>query len=329
MNPLHRRDVLGLATGLAAFPLCARAQTVGKVWRIGFLSGRARPASFEGDAHGAFLQGMRDVGYREGTDFLMEWRFAGGRFDRLPELASELVRANVDIIVSSPAIATRAARDATTRIPVVFAYVSNPVASGLVASLAKPGGNVTGLAVQQSDIGTKQVQLLAEAAPRLRQVAILANPANEGSAVLLKSAQEAVEKFGLQPAVLAAPDTNAIERAVDGLASDVALLGLPDPFFASERHRIARLAVAARIPSIFGEPDYVRAGGLMSYGDPLAKFIQRTAYYVDRIIKGARPADLPVEQPTQFHLAINLQTAKAISLAVPTALLVAANEVIE
>ena len=156
---MRRRDLLALsAIALLAGP--AGSQTIRRVWRIGFLSGRARPATFEGDAHGAFLEGMRDLGRREGVDFVMEWRFAGGDFRRLPELAAELVRAKVDIIVTSPAIASRAARDATATIPVVFAYVSNPVASGLVQSLAKPGGNVTGLAVQQSDISPKQVELL-------------------------------------------------------------------------------------------------------------------------------------------------------------------------
>ena len=285
----HRRDFLKVAACAVLAAGSARAQAPRKLWRIGFLSGRARPETFEGDAHGAFLEGMRELGYREGVDFMVEWRFAAGQFDRLPELAAELVRANVDVIVSSPAIATRAARDATKAIPVIFAYVSNPVASGFVGSLARPGGNVTGLAVQQSDIGTKQLQLLTDAAPRITKIAVLANPTNEGSAVLLKSVHEAIERTGLRSVPLSAPNAEAIERGISSLigVSDIALIGLPDPFFASQRHHIGQLAIAARIPSIFGEPDYERAGGLMSYGDPLAKFIRRTAYYVDRIIRGA------------------------------------------
>jgi putative ABC transport system substrate-binding protein len=261
----------------------------------------------------------------------MEWRFAGGDFGRLPDLARELVRANVDVIVTSPAIASRAAADATATIPVVFAYVSNPVASGLVQSLAKPGANVTGLAVQQSDISPKQVELLAQAAPRVSRIAVLANPTNEGSAVLRTSVHEAVEKAGLTVVPLPAASVDEIERAIGALKgrSDTALIGLPDPFFAAERQRIAHAAIEAGVPSMFGEPDYAHAGGLMSYGDPLAKFIGRTAYYVDRILKGANPAELPVEQPTQFHFAINLRTAKALGLDISPVLLVLASEVIE
>jgi len=327
---MRRRDLLALsATALLAGP--ARAQTMRRVWRIGFLSGRARPVSLEGDAHGAFLEGMRDLGYREGVDFVTEWRFAGGDFGRLPALAAELVRANVDVIVTSPAIASRAARDATATVPVVFAYVSNPVASGLVQSLAKPGGNVTGLAVQQSDISPKQVELLVRAAPHIKRIAVLSNPMNEGSAVLRKSVNDAVESARLMVVALEATSAVEIDREIGRLngEADIGLIGLPDPFFASERQRIAEVARQARVPTIFGEPDYTRAGGLMSYGDPLAKFIRRTAYYVDRILKGAAPADLPVEQPTQFHFAVNLSTARTLALDLPASLLVTADEVID
>lgn len=326
---MRRRHVLALPvlTLLGG----VRAQAVTRAWRVGFLSGRARPSSFEGDAHGAFLEGMRELGYAEGREFVMEWRFAAGDFSRLPELATELVRAGVDVIVTSPAIATRAARDATRTIPVVFAYVSNPVASGLVESLANPGGNVTGLAVQQSDISPKQVELLAQAAPHVTRIAVLANPDNQGSAVLRNSVHEAVEKAGLVVISLPATNTTEIDRRIAGAngASDTALISLPDPFFASQRQSIAAFAIQARMPSMFGEPDYTRAGGLMSYGDPLAKFIRRTAYYVDRIMRGASAHELPVEQPTRFHFAVNLSTAKALALDLPPPLLVLADEAIE
>ena len=302
-----------------------------KVWRIGFLSGRMKPEALGRDAHGAFLDGMRQLGYTENQDFIVDWRFAEGDFARLPALATELVQSNVDIIVTSPAIATRAARQATSSIPIIFAYVSDPVASGLVVSLAKPGGNVTGLAVQQTDVTPKQLQLLKQMLPNLLRVAVLSNPANTGSAVLVKRVHAEIEQASMTPEALTAGSPSEIEQVFAGLSPRKidAVMVLPDPFFASQRHQLARIAIEHRLPTIFGDPDYVEAGGLISYGDRLASFIRQTTYYVDQIIKGAKPADLPVQQPTRFELAVNLKTARELGLKVPEMVLVIADQVIE
>ncbi len=328
---MKRRAFITLLGGAAAaWPLAARAQQR-KLWHVGFLSGRARPQSIEGDAHGAFLQGMRALGYEEGRDFVVEWRFAGGDFQRLPALAAELIALKADVLVTSPAIATRAAQQATSTIPIVFAYVSDPVASGLVKSLAQPGGNVTGLAVQQTDVAPKQLQLLKQTLPRFARVAVLSNPSNAGSAVLVRSVHAAVEHTGLGLVPLTATTLPEIRTAIADLKTQNAdaLMSLPDPFFASQRRQIAEIAIEHRMPTMFGDPDYVEAGGLMSYGDRLASFIRQTAYYVDQIFKGTKPADLPVQQPIKFELVINLKTAKAIGVEIPAILQAVADQVIE
>jgi putative ABC transport system substrate-binding protein len=327
----RRQFIAGLGGAIAAAATPVRAQQAGKIRRIGFLSGRARPESFETDAHGAFLQGMRDFGYAEGKDFAMEWRFAAGAFDRLPALAAELVSSNVDVIVSSPAAASVAAKNATSAIPVVFVYVSNPVALGLVSSLARPGGNVTGLSVQLTDAAAKWLQLLSDAVPGLTRVAVVCNPSNAGSATLVSSVHAAVEQAGLVLLPLNATTPAQLQDAFttmrDGKAGGVIVL--PDPFFASQKASIARLALEHRLPSVFGDPDFVEAGGLMSYGDPLGSFMKRAAYYADQIFKGVKPADLPVQQPTKFELAVNLKTAALLGLKVPATIVAVADRVIE
>jgi putative ABC transport system substrate-binding protein len=327
----RRQFIAGFAGTIVATLGAARAQQTGKIRRVGFLSGRARPESFETDAHGAFLSGMRDFGYVEGRDFAMEWRFAAGQFDRLPALAAELVSSNVDVIVSSPAAASVAAKNATPVIPIIFVYVSNPVALGLVASLARPGGNVTGLSVQLTDAAPKWLQLLSEAVPGLTRVAVVANPANAGSVALVKSVHAALEqtRIALWPINASTP-----QELEDGFAATRngtigGVLVLPDPFFASQKGRIAGLALKHQMPSMFADPDFVEAGGLMSYGDPLGNFMKRAAYYVDQVFKGAKLPDLPVQQPTGFEFAVNLKTAALLGLKLPPTLIAVADRVIE
>jgi putative tryptophan/tyrosine transport system substrate-binding protein len=326
---MRRRDFIGVLGGVAAWPVAPYAQ--GKVWRIGFLSGRSKPNTLDRDPHGALLEGMRQLGYTENKDYAMEWRFAAGDFTRLPALAADLVQSKVDVIVTSPAIATRAAQQATSTIPIVFAYVSDPVASGLVASLPRPGGNITGLAVQQTDIAPKQLQLLKQILPQLSRVAVLSNPTNAGSAVLVRRVHAAVEQASMTLLSVTASTTSAIEAEFAEVSRQKAdaLISLPDPFFASQRELIARIAVSHQVPAMFGDPDYVEAGGFISYGDRLASFIRQTAYYVDQIIKGAKAADLPVQQPTKFELAVNLKAAQALGLKVPDIMLAIADQVIE
>lgn len=329
---MKRREFFAILGGsVVAASRRAHAQQAAKIRRVGFLSGRARPESFATDAHGAFLQGMRDFGHIEDRDFAMEWRFAAGHFDRLPDLAADLVRSNVDVIVSSPAAASIAAKNATSTIPIVFVYVSNPVAAGLIASLARPGGNVTGLSVQLTDVAPKWLQLLSEAAPGMTRVAVVANPSNAGSAALVKSVHTAVEQARIALSPVNASSSQELEDGFAIMKKDHVggVVVLPDPFFASQRSRIAGLALEHRLPSMFGDPDFVEAGGLMSYGDPLANFMKRAAYYVDQVFKGVKPHDLPVQQPTKFELAVNLKTAALLGLKIPVPLIAVADRVIE
>lgn len=327
---MKRRAFLASTGAVAIWPSAAAAQ-LAKPWRVGFLSGRDRPASIESDAHGAFLKGMRDLGHVEGTDYAMEWRFASGDFSRLHALAAELVEAKADIIVTSPAQATRAAQDATRTIPIVFAYVSNPVASGFVASLARPGANITGLSVQLTDAAPKQIELLQEVVPGLSRVAVLSNPANAGSALLADTIRAAVEQAGLILIRVTAsnPQETEVAIAAAGQQRAGAMIAVADPFFASQRHRIAELALAHSLPTMFADPDYVSAGGLLSYGEPFAGFMHRAAYYVDRIMRGTKPADLPVEQPRKFGLTVSLKSANKLGLTIPVSVLARADEVIE
>jgi putative ABC transport system substrate-binding protein len=309
----------------------AHAQQADKIRRVGFFSGRPQPASIENDAHGAFVQGLRELGYTEGRDFVIEWRFAAGKFERLPEMAAELVKSNVNVIVSSPAAASIAAKQATSTIPVVFVYVSNPVASGLVVSLSHPGRNVTGLSVQLTDAAPKWLQLLSEVVPGLRKIAVVANPANPGSAALVESVRVAMSGAGIAPSPVNASTPQELDDgfAVAASAGIGGVLVLPDPFFASQRTRIAELALKHRIPSMFGDPDFVEAGGLMSYGDPLRNFMKRAAFYVDQIFKGKKPSELPVQQPTTFEMAVNLRTAALLGLTIPPTVVAVADRVLE
>jgi putative tryptophan/tyrosine transport system substrate-binding protein len=325
---VRRREFITLLGGAAvAWPLAARAQQTLKATRIGYLAFRS-PLSVDD----AFFQGLRDFGWVEGQNIFVERRFAVGNVDRLKDSATELVRLKVDIIVAAASAATQAAKDATSSIPIVFANAGDPVGQGFVQSLPHPGGNITGVAFDASpDITAKQAQLLIEVVPKASRLAVLWNP---HSAFLhsywsvVKSAASAL-RVNLQS--LEVHDSNEFEHAFDSMTREHAdgLLVLSDTFTTFYRARLAELAAKHRLPAIYGHDQYTKAGGLMSYGPLLSDAYGRAAAFVDKILKGTKPADLPVEQPTKFELIINLKTAKALGLEIPPTLLARANEVIE
>ena len=334
-EPLHhplgrRRFMAALAGGFSATPLAAKAQQAGKVYRIGYLSsGGSSPAA---SLLTAFRQGLRELGWVEGQNIVIDYRSAEGRFDRLPDLAAELVRLEVDVIAASPAPATRAAKNATTTIPIVFLGVSDPVGQGLIASLRRPGGNITGVTYGVgSNIFGKDLELLKEVVPKVRQVALLYNPTNPGHQLILDEVKGAARSLGLQLQLLEARGPGEFDAVFSAIARERAgaLFVAQDPAFIPRRARLADLAVKNRLPSIFTQREDAEAGALMSYGPSLSDLWRRGATYVDKILKGAKPADLPVEQPTKFELVINLKTAKALGLTIPPSLLARADQVIE
>jgi ABC-type uncharacterized transport system substrate-binding protein len=302
-----------------------------KVRRIGFLAGGSRPVTVNSNPYGAFPRGMRELGYVEGRDFIMEWRFAEGRFELFPDLAAELVRLNVDVIVLGTPVAVRPVQQATKTIPIVMATSTDPVGSGYAASLAHPGGNTTGLASSQDDIAPKQIELLAMLVPGLSRIGFLINPASSFHHLVLKIAEGAAQRAGavLVPAQVQNPQdlVTAFAMLTNEGVGAVMLSG--DPLFLSQRQRIAEIALKSRLPTIFTQREYVEVGGLMSYGESLADFYRRAAFYVDKIFKGAKPADLPIQQPTKFYTAINRKTAEALALTIPLQLFVLSDEVIE
>ncbi len=328
---MRRRDFITALGGAAAWPLAAPAQQPGKVWRIGILSGLSRPDSIASSTWGGLLQGMRQLGYVEGMHFVVEYRFADGKYERLPQLAAELVQIKPDVIVVGTSNGIRAVQEATSVIPIVMGYSIDPVGSGLVASLARPGGNTTGLASAQEDIVSKHVELIAMAVPGLSRMAILANPGARNHLPMLEAAKSAAGKAGVALVPIAAGTPQDVERAFGTMTNEgiKAAVFLPDSFFLLSRRRIAELAIRDRLPSIFAQRDYVEVGGLMSYGESFQDFFRRAATFVDKIFKGAKPADLPIEQPTRFFLVLNLKTAKALGLDLPPTLLARADEVIE
>ena len=330
---MKRREFITLLGGAAAaWPLAARAQQPGTFRRIGFLYGSI-PLTQLGseDLSRAFIQGMLELGYLEGKDFVVEWRSAAGQYERLADLAAELARLKVDVIVTGSAAAVRPAQQATTTIPIVMAYSTDPVGNGFVASLARPGGNTTGLAGSSDDSAPKQLELLTTVMPRLSRVAILTNPHNPNSAAVIKSAQSAAEKVGLVVVPVEARSLEEIEDAFAAIAKQsiaAVVVGLDAAFFV-HRQQLAQLALDNRLASMFPVRDYAAAGGLMSYGESLQDFYHRAASFVDKIFKGAKPSDLPIEQPTRFKLVINRKTADALGLTIPPQLYIFADEVIE
>jgi putative ABC transport system substrate-binding protein len=320
---------LAVLVALAA-PLAADAQGAGpgKTARIGRLS----PLSADQDAPNlaAFRRGLRDLGWVEGRDFAIEARFAGGKPDRLPQLAAELVRQRVDLILVGSNQGALAASRATSAIPIVMVTTGDPVEGGLVASLARPGGNLTGVTALGWVLSAKRLELLKETVPGVTRVAVLANPTSPYTATFLAEREAAARTLGIELPVLQARDPAAVEQAFAAMASERpgALLVLADVMFIDHRRRIVELAARHRLPAVYPEREFVGAGGLMFYGASLADMYRRAAAYADRILKGAKPADLPIEQPTKLELVINLKTANALGLAIPPEVLARADQVV-
>jgi len=325
---MHRRRFIGLfASGLAV----ARsfAAQPGKVYRIGYLGGTpptAEPRLWEG-----FFEGLRDLGYVDGQNFHFEGRYYGDRIERLPALAAELVQLKVDVIVAGGPPAPEAAQRATTTIPIIVAYHPDPVGSGLAASLARPGGNVTGMSVLTPELVGKQLQLLKEVIPGMSRVAVLSNPTVPTNALLLKEAEVAAPVMNVQLQVLEVRAPGDFDSAFLAMMKDRpgALIVLGSSMFFAERTRIVALAAQSRLPSMYLLKQYVEAGGLMAYGASNRESFRRAATYVDKVLKGAKPGDLPIEQPAKFELVINLKAAKALGLTIPQSLLLRADEVIQ
>jgi ABC-type uncharacterized transport system substrate-binding protein len=318
-----------VAMMLLVVGVTAQAQQPKKVPRLGFLIGSS-PAAIAARIE-AFRQGLRDLGYVEGKNIVIEWRYAEGKLDRLPALAAELVRLKIDIIGTGSPATTRAAKEATVTIPIVMAQDTDPVANGFVASLARPGGNITGLSTLAPELSGKQLELLKETVPRLSRMAVLGNSTLPGNAQALKEMELAAGAFKVQLQYVDVLDLKDIEtafRAVSKGHAD-AVLVLGNPIFLSQRIQITDLAVKSRLPAIYERPEYVDDGGLMTYGVNINELYRRAATYVDKILKGAKPADLPVEQPKKFELIMNLKAAKQIGLTIPPNVLRRADKVIK
>ena len=311
--------------GLFAPPLSAEAQQVGKVYRIGIL------ANVSGGIWGPFIEGLRDLGYVEGQNITIERRSSEGKYERLSDLAAELVRLQVDVIVAPANENVVAAKQATRTIPIVMAGSGDPVGSGLVASLARPGGNVTGLSISAPGLAGKQLQLLKEIVPRVSKVAVLSNPTNRAVHSLLEEAKIAAQSLGVQLQILEARGPDEFQGAFAAMARERAgaLLVFSDGMLLLHRTRIADFAAKGRLPAMYGRSEFVDAGGLMSYAPSLGDNLRRAASYVDKILKGAKPADLPVEQPTKFDLVLNLKTAKTLGLTIPPSIFLQAYQVVE
>jgi putative ABC transport system substrate-binding protein len=326
----RRRFLQAVSVSLLAAPLAADAQQAGTVPRIGYLgvtSASDRPPLLD-----AFRQGLRELGWVEGQNIVIDYRYAEGRVDRLPDLAADLVRLKVDLIVSVGTQGVTAARNATETIPIVMIGVRDPVGTGLIASLARPGGNVTGVSGYAGlEIVAKQLALLKETVPEIRRVAVLSNPANAYHQLAIREVTVAARSLGVQLQLLEARGPKEFDGAFAAMAKERvgALLVVSDSIFNAHRTRLADLAARSRLPAAYGIRESVEAGGLMSYGPSFLEFYRRSAGYVDKILKGARPADLPVEQPTKFELVINLKTARALGLTMPPSLLRQADQVIE
>jgi putative ABC transport system substrate-binding protein len=317
-----------LATFLLATVSPAQAQQAGKIPRIGYLT--ASTAAGNAYRFEAFRQGLRELGYVEGKNIVIESRFAEGKLDRLPALAAELVRLKVDIIITGGAASTRAAKEATTTIPIVMANDADPVGSGFVASLARPGGNITGLATLTPELSGKRLELLKEIVPRLSRVAVFGTSTQPGNAQSLKEIELAAGAFGVKLQYLDVLSPKDIETAFRAASKGRAgaVLVLQTPVFNSQRTQVVELAVKSRLPAIYNNAAFVEDGGLMTYGVSATDLFRRAATFVDKILKGRTPADLPVEQPMKFEFIINLKAAKQIGLTIPPNVLVRANRVI-
>jgi putative tryptophan/tyrosine transport system substrate-binding protein len=327
---MRRRDFLGVAGAAAAgWPLSAHAQSRQNIPRVGYLFSFTQA---EGDQlWQACRRGLQELGYVEGQNIVLEPRLAEGVHERLPKLAAELVQLKVNVIVAAATPASRAAKAATSTIPIVFVAVGDPVTVKLIASLARPGGNVTGLSLLTSDVSGKRLSLLVETVRKSSRVGILMNPDNPISAVFFEETKLAARQLGIELQQLHARDPRQIAQALSDAAEKRfdAIVVFDDPVLWSHRAQIVGLTAAAKIPAMYGYRDFVDGGGLMSYGPDRSDQYRRTAIYVDKILKGAKPSDLPVEQPTKFELIVNRKAARALGVELPTSVLLAANEVIE
>jgi putative ABC transport system substrate-binding protein len=327
-DQLTRRAFITLLGGATAWPLAARAQQAAKVARIGHLD--LGPASARASRIEALRAGLRDLGYVEGKNIVIEFRWAE-RVEQLPELAAELVRMNVDIIFAPSSTMVEPARQATKTIPIVFANHADPIGSGHVASLPRPGGNITGLSMLLTDLVAKELEILAQAIPHATRIGVLWNPTTPSHQLALPAVETAGEKLGVRLVVVPARTADDFEGAFSTMsqAGVAGLLVVASPLFTIQRAPLAELALKHRLPEMVGTREEAEAGGLMSYGADLNDLVRRAALYIDKILKGEKPADLPVEQASKYQLVINLKTAKALGLEVPPTLLARADEVIE
>ena len=324
----RRKFITLLGGAAAAWPLAARAQQAGRLPTIGVLGG-ATPSA-ESQRVAALVQRLQDLGWIEGRTIAIEYRWAEGRSARLAEIAAELVRLRVDVIFATGTAPALAAKQATSVIPIVFPFAGDPIGSGLVTSLARPGGNITGMSNQATDLAAKRIELLREIVPHLHRLAVLANAGYPAAALEKSEVEAAARTLGLEVVPFEVRESNNIApafEAVKGKAEALFLVG--DPLMTANRTRVTSLALAARLPTIYVHSEYVDAGGLMSYGANFPDLFRRSAEVVDKILRGTKPGDIPVEQPTKFEFVINLKAAKAISLEVPPSLLARADEVIE
>ena len=327
MVGMRRRKFITLLGGAAVWPLAARAQEPGKVYTIGrFSAGEPIP-----HLRDVFVHAFRALGWIEGKNVVYEDRYAENRLDRLPDLAAELVRLKVDVITAAGTLAPIAAKRATATIPIVMTSAGDPLGSGLVASLARPGGNVTGLSLMAPELGGKRLELLKEIRPGLSRAAVLWNVANPYSALVFKETEQAAQVLKIQVQSLEVRNPGDLDSALDAATRHhaSALITVEDPLTLNHRQQIADFAAKNRLLAIYGLREFADAGGLMAYGAQISDLMRRSTGYVDKIFKSAKPADLPVEQPTKFDLVINLKTAKALGLEVPPSLLARADEVIE
>ena len=325
---IRRRELIVTLGGAAGWPLAARAQLGAKLPTVGYLG--ATTPSAESQRVAALVQRLREFGWIESRNITIEYRYAEGRSERFAELAAEFVRLNVDVIVTYGTPAVIAAKHATSIIPIVFAVAGDPVGSNLVASLARPGGNVTGLSLQKVDLADKRLELLREVVPGFRRLAIMANAENPASVVEMREVEATARKLGHEVTTFEIRRAEDIVPVFDALHSRADVLYVcGDPLIDTNRTRIVMLALGLRLPTMSDFPEFVETGGLMSYGPPFPDLFRRAAGYVDKILRGANPAELPVEQPTKFDLVINLITAKALGLDVSPTLLARTDRVIE
>jgi putative ABC transport system substrate-binding protein len=330
---ITRRAIIGaLAGGLLAAPLAAGAQSSGKVARVGYLNPGPPARAFDVNAPTGFniiRQSLRELGWIEGQTVIFEPRYAQDEANKLPALATELVRIPVDVLLTVGTAATQAAKNATSTIPIVM-FVGDPVAGGFVASLARPDGNITGVALNNLDVVTKRLQLLKEAVPKMKRVAMLVNEANPGFTELqVMATSTAVTQFGLRLEIVGVRNAWELDGAVTKLKRADALLFPPDPLFIAEAERLAKLAVRARLPATMDAKVFAQVGGLMASAPDYAVLFRRTASQVHKLLRGAKPSELPVEQGTRYDLTINLKTAKALGLTIPQSLLLRADEIIQ